>query len=397
MLNRVMSLHLLVLSLSVCTGFCRPTLAAESALVGSSQRADSPQSEMNSQQNPVAPIPADGLPATPSQSSGQSIHQPARPEVNAGTLTPRAETTADGHPSVALTLAGGGGRGAAHIGVLKVLKAAGIKVDFVSGSSIGAIIGSLYCAGVPIERIEQIALDGELKKGLLPSGLKWQACKTLPRYALMRALMMHPPVGLYSGENIARFIQQNVPPGVTQVEQLKIPFAAIATNMLDTRPFWIEKGNLSEAVRASATVPFVYQPAHFNNKVLVDGGIRSNLPTKPARLSGAKIVIAVRLQANLEAQPERKFRTFIDYSDRILTMLLSEIETKAVANADVLIEPDIKDTKTYTFASEDIAKAIRAGEEAAIKALPDIRRRLQNCDTAMTNEHDVENELAKQQ
>ena len=281
-----------------------------------------------------------------------------------------------GRPKIALTLAGGGARGAAHIGALKVLEAAGIRPDFITGSSIGAVVGSLYAAGVPISRIEELFLNGELKKAFLPSSLTMQSVKYFPVYGLKRAFHRYPPVGMYSGEGIAKFISRNLPPGRQNVEEFPIPFTAIATNVLDTRPVWITKGDAAQIVRASASVPFIYKPVKFGSQELVDGGVRANLPTAPAAAVGAPIIVAVRLHGTLEAQSSRSFRTVFSFADRILSMLLAEVESKETSNADVLIEPDVGDMHLYSFDRESQEKAIAAGEAATRTILPKLRQRL---------------------
>lgn len=320
-------------------------------------------------------------PATP------MIEQPATPKVQG--VAPAAETAEHGRQQIALVLAGGGGRGAAHIGVLKVLERHGIKPDFVCGSSIGAVIGALYCAGLPVERIEELTLNGELKKGILPSGIKWQAVKALPLFALKSLLQLHPAIGLYSGKTVTKLIERNVPENERNIEDLKIPFAAIAVDMRNTRPVWITKGNLADAVRASASVPFVYKPVKMNGSLLVDGGIRENLPTEVAKAAGSRYVIGVRLHSTLEQKKHSDFTSFLDFSDRILTILMAEIESKSVAEANAVIEPEIKDTNTYSFSREDLSKAVLAGEEAAEKALPEILRELNRSSTAAAAEEAV--------
>lgn len=312
--------------------------------------------------------------SAPSVSPG-SIQQPAAPAGQQDLAEQQIQQP--GRPRLALTLGGGGGRGAAHVGVLKVLEQAGIKPDFVSGSSIGAVIGSLYCAGVPVSKIEELTLNGQLKKAILPSSLKWQAVKTLPRYAILRALHAKPQIGLYSGKSIAKFVEKNVSPDQRSMENLKIPFAVIATNLRDTRPVWISKGNLGEAVQASATVPYIYRAVKINGQVLVDGGVRANLPTQPAQATGAPIVVAVKLHSTLDEQSEDRFLNLTDYSDRIFSIMMAEIESKATKDADLLIEPEIKNTNTYSFNRNELQKAILAGEDAARKMLPELQRKLE--------------------
>lgn len=301
---------------------------------------------------------------------GVSVQQPAAPDGDLDGFT------CDGRPHVALTLSGGGGRGVAHIGVLKVLEEEGIKPDFIAGSSIGALIGVLYASGRTPQELEQMCLSGELKKGLLPSGLKWQAIKSTPGYALKRMIGMHPPIGMYKSKTMAKFISKELKPCVTQLDQLKIPVAVIATNLLDTSPVWIRKGKITDAVTASTAIPFVYQPVELNNALLVDGGLRSQLPTEVAAASCSPFVIGVRVHSKLPEISKKRIRNWLDYSDRVLTMVMAELERKGMENADVLIEPDLGDIETRSFEPEDMALAIKSGEVAARKMLPELRRRL---------------------
>lgn len=329
---------------------------------------------------PAAPGTKIPQPTAPSSSSSanrssQTVNQQsAAPIVDGAARTPADEGS--GKVKIALTLAGGGARGAAHIGALKALEQAGIHPDYITGSSIGAVVGSLYAAGVPIARIEELFLNGELKKAFLPHSLTMQTVRYFPVYGLKRALLQHPPIGMYSGKEIAKFIRRNLPPGRENVEQFPIPFTAIATNLLDTRPVWIAKGDAAEVVRASASVPFIYKPVQFGAQELVDGGVRANLPTAPAAAAGAPIIVAVRLHGTLDAQSPRSVRTVFAYADRILSMLLAEVESKETSNADVLIEPDVGDMHLYSFDAADQAKAIAAGEAATRAILPKLRQRL---------------------
>lgn len=283
----------------------------------------------------------------------------------------------NGKPHFALILAGGGARGAAHIGVLKVLEREGLRPDIVCGSSVGAIIGALYCAGVPVARIESLMLERKIAKALMPLPIQIQTILYAPTYTTMRLLRLKPSIGLYRGTSIAKFINKNMPPSIKRIEDMSIPFAVIATNLLDTRPLWIGEGNVGEAVRASTTMPFVYKPCTIDDKVLVDGGVRNNLPTDPARAAGAEVIVAVQLHSSLGAKKEKELRTLLGYSDRIMSMLMAEIESKNIGDADILIEPKIKDDQLYAFRYESMKQAIDAGETAATKLLPEIRQRIQ--------------------
>lgn len=299
-----------------------------------------------------------------------------------GSMFPVISRMPGSHPKLALTLAGGGGRGAAEVGVLKVLEQAGLRPDFVAGSSMGAFVGALYCAGVPISTIENMYLDGEMKKAFEPIPLDLAAAKFLPGFCIRRLLGGKPSIALYSGRSIATLLRRHLPPNRMYIEQFPRPFAAIATNIMDTHPVWMTSGYAPEVVRASSSVPGIYKPVKAGPMWLADGGIRSNLPTRPANALGARVVVAVRMYATLKGAPPGSFRTVHTFTDRILSMLLSAIEADGTGGADVVIDPDIGNMPMYDFDPCDAKAAIAAGEAAARKMLPEIRRKLQEATAA---------------
>lgn len=292
-----------------------------------------------------------------------------------------------GKAKLALTLAGGGARGAAHIGVLKVLEAEGIKPDFIAGSSVGAIVGSLYAAGLPASRIEEIILSKDFKRAFFPIPRQLKIFLYGIKYTAVVGLTPFSPLpGLYSGKSLAKFVRKHLPEGVENMEDLKIPFAATAVNLVNTKAVWMTKGSIAEAVRASSSVPFVYRPVKVNGARLVDGGLRTNLPTELAEAVGAPVVVAVKLHSYLEKVPEKDFNSVFEYGDRLISILMAEIENKAVADADVLVEPEVEYMNMDSFDKEDLAKAIAEGERAARKALPKIKALLRDSKTASTPE-----------
>ena len=313
-----------------------------------------------------------------------NLSVPSSNAIPNGAAVKQSDATVDGdrnqvtaprsrHIGLALTLAGGGARGAAHIGVLKVLEAAGIRPDFVSGSSIGAMIGGLYAAGVPVSEIERLALSGELKKAYFPANRKMQAVSYFAPYLLARAVGIHPQIGLYSGKSISKFVSNHLPKGITKIEDMPIPFSAAAVDLTTTKAVWLSKGSIADAIRASNSMPGFYRPVKVGEQVLVDGGVRENLPTEIAKAQGAPIVVAVRLQAYLEKVDQKEYNSVMNYGDRVDSILLSEIENKAVDKADILIEPKIPWMKMTSFKKEELQSAIKAGEIAATKALPKLR------------------------
>lgn len=286
--------------------------------------------------------------------------------------TTATSATKKSHPKFALTLAGGGARGAAHVGVLKVLEREGLKPDFVCGSSIGALIGGLYAAGVPVSEIEKLVMDGDLGKAFFPINRKIQVFKYGIPYSLARTVLIHPQIGLYSGKSISAFVSKNLPQGVVNIEDMPIPFSAAATDLLTTKAVWLSKGSIADAIRASNSAPGFFRPFKVGEHVLVDGGVRANLPTEIADAQGAPLVVAVRLQAHLAKVDQKEYDTMLDYGDRLSSILLAEIESKAVDKADVIIEPRMPWMRMSSFHKKELQDAIHAGEEAATQMLPKI-------------------------
>jgi NTE family protein len=285
----------------------------------------------------------------------------------------------DGAPvrrGFALSLAGGGARGAAHIGVLKVLEKEHLRPTLIAGSSIGAFIGALWASGIPAAEIERLITSGEFRQAFFPTPLRVQSMLYFPRYALARLLFIKPDIGIYSGKSIARFINKHLPHGVRNFEDTPIPVTVTAINLLDTRPVWLSKGSIAEAVRASCSIPFLYRPLKREGQRLVDGGIRENLPTEVAQAAGSPSVVAVRLHGYLSKLAPNKVDTNLEFLDRIASIFMAEIEQKSVANADVLIEPEVQNMHELAFTKEDLAEAIASGEKAAQLAVPRIKKLL---------------------
>jgi len=179
-----------------------------------------------------------------------------------------------GDKKVGLVLGSGSAKGLTHIGVIKFLEEMDIKVDYIAGSSIGALIGGAYAAG-GIKEIENLALQTDLTstiKYLLPTISK---------------------SGLVSGTKVKEFIQEIV--GDCSIENLDIPFIATATNIITGQEVDFDKGNLVEAIRASISIPIIFQPVIHENQILVDGGLSNPLPINIVRKMGADFIIAVNV------------------------------------------------------------------------------------------------------
>lgn len=181
---------------------------------------------------------------------------------------------------VGLALGSGSARGLAHIGVLRAIEDAGIKVDFIAGTSMGALIGAIYAAG-KLEGLTERFLDFD-----------WKSIVSLLDPVFPRS-------GLIDGQKIDDFVRAHV--RATRIEDLPIPFHAVATCIMSGEEVVCRTGDLIEAVRASISVPGIFTPVRSNGRVLVDGGLVNPVPVSVARAMGADLVIAVDLNHDIVA------------------------------------------------------------------------------------------------
>ena len=278
-------------------------------------------------------------------------------------------------PTIALALGGGGARGATHIGVLRAFEKAHIPIDYIAGSSMGALIGGMYAAGVPLDKIESLMLDktGGVFKALVPVPVTMQLLRKVPGKLANTITRKQTLKGLYSGKSVAKLIRENVPAEQQNFGNLKIPFSAMTTNLVDGKSYPITSGDLAEAIQASNSVPGLFKPViTTDGKLLVDGSVRANLPTTRAKWSQCDIVIAVNCDENLEVIDRNTFTKIKPYTNRVLSMILAEIDEHQLENADLQIRPDIKNISIYSRNVEDAQRAISAGELAANQAMPKI-------------------------
>jgi len=247
-------------------------------------------------------------------------------------------------PRVGLALAGGFARGIAHIGVLRVLREAGIPIDCISGTSVGALIGAGFCAGASLEDMQKI---GETT-AFADFG-RWT-----PSW-----------LGLATNQRMEKYLARFTP--AKTFEELAIPFAVAATDINAGVSVYYTRGPLAPPIRASCAYPGLFVPIQFEGRTLVDGFLTSPVPVEGALLLGADIVIAVYLEAGNVEQP----RTFTDILSRSFTIIQRHTDLAWRQQADVIIEPDVK-----PFVWDDFTRTpelVVAGETAALAALPEIR------------------------
>ena len=250
-------------------------------------------------------------------------------------------------PRVGLALAGGFARGIAHIGVLRVLREAGIPIHCVAGTSVGALIGTAYCAGATLE---EMALIGETTT--FADFGRWT-----PSW-----------LGLATNQRLEKYVAKFTP--AKTFEELKTPLAIATTDINAGISVYYTKGPIGPALRASCAYPGLFVPIQFEGRTLVDGFLTAPVPVEGVSLLGADIVIAVYLEAGNLEQP----RTFTDVLSRSFNIIQRHTDLSWRSAADVIIEPDVK-----PFVWDDFTKTpemIAVGEAAAMAALPQIRAAL---------------------
>ena len=272
---------------------------------------------------------------------------------------------------VGLALSGGGARGLAHIGVLKVLQSEGIDLDCLAGTSMGGVIAAGHAAGLSPESMQQEAQRLASARHLLS-----MVDRSLPRRGLL--------VGQRVSEHMAAYL------GERSFEELRIPLTLVATDLNSCRAVYLSQGSLLEALRATISVPGMFAPVERNGQMLVDGGLLDNLPVGAARRMGADVVIAVDVTTDEHAVAEMGnslsrrrvvptgLAETIEVLGRSLLLMMGEMSRLRLAAdpPDVIIRPALPPGITAFGGFSHAADIIALGEQAARKALPRIRQAL---------------------
>jgi NTE family protein len=184
-----------------------------------------------------------------------------------------------------------------------------------------------------------------------------------------------PYEGLYRGNRFANFLNHCVPEASRQIEDLTIPFAAVSSNLLNSKPYVITRGNLGRALQATSAIPFLRRPVPWgDDALLVDGAPLANLPVMQARELGYDIIIAVNVDDPLEPMDTNVFRHLWNVERRVTNFFLFKVDESQVKAADVVIHPNTAGIELLSHKTEDIDKAIAEGEKATRAALPEIRQ-----------------------
>lgn len=252
-------------------------------------------------------------------------------------------------PVIALALGGGGAKGFAHIGVIKVLESHGIKPQIVTGTSAGSFVGSIYASGKTAYQMQDLAMklnESDIRDLTLSSQ------------------------GFLLGQKLQDYV--NVQVANKQIQQFPIRFAAVATELDNGKKVAFNYGNTGQAVRASCSIPNVFVPATIAGKRYVDGGLVSPIPVQTARDMGADIVIAVDISARPDGKKATGIMSMFDQSLNIMGM---QSINQELQQANVVIKPAVDDIGVGDLSARN--KSILEGERAAQQQLPAIEKAIQ--------------------
>ncbi|MCC4819077.1 serine protease [Vibrio lentus] len=277
-------------------------------------------------------------------------------------------------PTVAVVLAGGGAKGAAHIGVLKALEEMQIPVDYITGTSMGAYVGGLYATGMSADEIESFIYTVDWNRGYRDrvnrSDRRVRDKEYEDRYQLNTDLGLgwgeiKARKGVVQGQNMLRILREttgNLSP-LDSFDNLAIPYRSVATDIIDLEEVVIGHGHLVDAMMASMSVPGALPPYEVEGRMLVDGGVTNNMPVDVARAMGADIVIAVDISTNYKSKED--FTNFLAAADQLSNYLVqrsTQEQAATLTDDDFFLRPDVGQMETTDF--DKMPTAYHAGYEA---------------------------------
>ncbi len=280
------------------------------------------------------------------------------------------------HPRVAVVLSGGGAKGMAHIGVLKVLERAGIPIDIITGTSMGGIVGGLYSCGWNATLLDSVVRKQDWQFLLTDRSLYYdqdlQTRQKLNTYALSKVVTVgrrkvSETGGFITGRNLIKLFTQMTHPYTDSVsfDSLHIPFACVATDIINNTEYVFHSGVIAEAMRTTMAIPGVFSPVRYCDMVLVDGGLRNNYPADIAKAMGATYIIGATVQG-----PPRTADELVNWSNVLSQLIDMNTKNKYDDNLSITDIPIRVNTKGYgsaSFTPAAIDTLIRRGEEEAMK------------------------------
>ncbi|WP_456438992.1 patatin-like phospholipase family protein [Psychroserpens sp.] len=298
------------------------------------------------------------------------------------------ETINTDSPKIGLVLSGGGAKGFAHIGTLKVIDSLGIKIDYIAGTSMGAFVGSLYASGYSGKQLDSIFKTLDYDKVIsdeIPRSAKtFYERDNSEKYAIVLPFdkfKIKLPSALSRGQNVFNLLTKLTlhVSDIEHFDQLPIPFFCLATNIENGEAVMLESGNLAQAVTASGAFPSLFQPVMIDNQLLVDGGVVNNYPINELKAKGMDIIIGVDVQDDLKDRSELK-----SAPDVLLQInnfrTVNDMKSKSKIT-DIYIHPDIRDFSIVSFSESE--KIIENGKLATLIEIEKLKK-LPKYETANT-------------
>ena len=293
-------------------------------------------------------------------------------------LPDRAYASTDGgRKKVAVVLSGGGAKGMAHIGALRVIEKAGIPIDIITGTSMGSIVGGLYAIGYDAHRLDSMVrvqdwsflLTDKLEahSPLLDNRERQNTYFLTKTFTLSKNKITNKQGGMIEGRNLDKLFNRLTAGYRDSIDfnSLPIPFACVATNIVDNSEYVMHSGVLSEAMRSSMAIPGVFSPVRKDSMVLVDGGLRNNFPVDIARQMGADVVIGVTVQEDLKSAYDLKSTS--DVLMQIVNINCKNKYDENLAMTDVPICVNTSGYSSASFTASAIDTLMNRGEEAAMR------------------------------
>lgn len=296
-------------------------------------------------------------------------------------------TTDKKSPKVGLVLSGGGAKGLAHIGALKIIEEAGVKVDYIGGTSMGAIVGALYASGYSAQQLDSIFRNTDftdlIQDNVPRSAKTFYEKEDSERYALslpFENFKVTFPQAISGGQNIYNLLVQLLyhVKDVQDFRKLPTPFLCVATNVETGEEVLLDKGYLPEAIVASGTFPSLFEPAEIDGQILIDGGVVNNYPINQVKAMGADIIIGVDVQHDLAT------RESLSSATEILLQInnyrtVNDMKKKS-KETDLYIRPDIDQFSVIAF--DKGKQIVKSGEAAAQNKMDELKQIAQSQDEA---------------
>lgn len=252
---------------------------------------------------------------------------------------------------VALALGGGAFHGAAHVGVLKAFAENKIPIDFIAGASAGSLVGALYCDNPDVDKLIPLVIETK--------------SSTVFDFSLIRS-----KVGFVSGKKLQKYVAEHC--SVLNIEDLKIPFVAMTTDLMEGKSVALASGPVAASVNASCAIPLIFEPVKMYGKTFVDGGILDNIPADICRAYKADVVIAVDIMADVNQ--DESIDNFLKIAYKSLLLAFGATKAEKLAFADFVITPNLKDMPMLS--GKENQQIFDSGYIAAKRMMPEIKKLL---------------------